>query len=212
MKMIKFDLQMKGVKVTSFDELQENFSADILPIFQTGRLAKWLMSRELVAHSEAIAAINKASTELQQLAAICRVLALDDDEEVLQFLLDGRQAAQAAQVTAATPAAEASDVETENAPAPSPPSVDWSGQDLSGSNLSCQTGSIPSAALAAVIGAEPVTRVEVIKKLYEYIKANNLQDCTNKRAINADDKLLAVFGKPQLSMFELGCSVGKHLG
>ncbi|MCM2295773.1 DNA topoisomerase III [Rhodoferax sp.] len=73
-------------------------------------------------------------------------------------------------------------------------------------------GSTPSAALAAVIGAEPVARAQVIKKLWDYIKANQLQDATNKRAINADDKLLAVFGKPQVTMFELAGIVGKHLG
>lgn len=94
-KMIKFDLQMKGVKVTTLEELQENFSADILPIFQTGRLVKWLMSRELVTQAEAIAVIDKNSTELQQLASICQVLELDDDEDVLQFLLDELQDAQA---------------------------------------------------------------------------------------------------------------------
>ena len=61
----------------------------------------------------------------------------------------------------------------------------------------------PSAALAAVIGTEPVPRTQVIKKLWDYIKANGLQDATNKRAINADAKLLPVFGKPQVTMFEL---------
>jgi len=74
------------------------------------------------------------------------------------------------------------------------------------------TGSTPSAALAAVIGSEPIARAQVIKKLWDYIKANNLQDAANKRAINADDKLLAVFGKPQVTMFELAGIVGKHLG
>jgi len=69
----------------------------------------------------------------------------------------------------------------------------------------------PSGALAAVIGAEPVARTQVIKKLWDYIKANNLQDTANKRAINADAKLLAVFGKPQVTMFELAGIVGKHL-
>jgi DNA topoisomerase-3 len=69
----------------------------------------------------------------------------------------------------------------------------------------------PSAHLAAVIGAEPVARTEVIKKLWDYIKANGLQDATNKRAINADAKLLPVFGKPQVTMFELAGLVGKHL-
>ncbi|MBA2962889.1 MULTISPECIES: DNA topoisomerase III [Ramlibacter] len=69
----------------------------------------------------------------------------------------------------------------------------------------------PSAELAAVVGAEPVARTEVIKKLWDYIKANGLQDATDKRAINADAKLQAVFGKPQVTMFELAGIVGKHL-
>ena len=70
----------------------------------------------------------------------------------------------------------------------------------------------PSPALAAVIGPEAVSRPQVVKKLWDYIKANNLQDATNKRNINADAKLLAVFGKPQVTMFELAGIVGKHLG
>ena len=69
----------------------------------------------------------------------------------------------------------------------------------------------PSPALAAVIGPEAVSRPQVVKKLWDYIKANNLQDATNKRNINADTKLLAVFGKPQVTMFELAGIVGKHL-
>ncbi len=70
----------------------------------------------------------------------------------------------------------------------------------------------PSAALAAVIGNEPVARTQVIKKLWDYIKANGLQDAANKRNINADAKLLPVFGKAQVTMFELAGIVGKHLG
>ncbi len=73
------------------------------------------------------------------------------------------------------------------------------------------SGKLPSAELAAVIGAGPVARTEVIKKLWDYIKANGLQDAANKRAINADTKLLAVFGKPQVTMFELAGIAGKHL-
>jgi DNA topoisomerase-3 len=73
------------------------------------------------------------------------------------------------------------------------------------------TGLKPSDALAAVIGADPVARTQVIKKLWDYIKAEGLQDAANKRAINADAKLLAVFGKPQVTMFELAGIVGKHL-
>ncbi|MDD5323773.1 MAG: DNA topoisomerase III [Polaromonas sp.] len=69
----------------------------------------------------------------------------------------------------------------------------------------------PSAALAAVIGGEPVARTQVIKRLWDYIKAEGLQDAANRRAINADAKLLPVFGKPQVTMFELAGIVGKHL-
>jgi DNA topoisomerase-3 len=69
----------------------------------------------------------------------------------------------------------------------------------------------PSHELAAVIGDEPVARTEVIKKLWVYIKANALQDAVNKRAINADERLLPVFGKPQVSMFEIAGIVGRHL-
>ena len=73
------------------------------------------------------------------------------------------------------------------------------------------TGLKPSDALAAVIGTESVARPQVIKKLWDYIKEKNLQDPANKRAINADAKLLPVFGKPQVTMFELAGIVGKHL-
>jgi len=69
----------------------------------------------------------------------------------------------------------------------------------------------PSADLAAVIGTDKVARTEVVKKLWDYIKAQGLQDPTNKRAINADAKLKPVFGKDQISMFELAGLIGKHL-
>jgi DNA topoisomerase III len=73
------------------------------------------------------------------------------------------------------------------------------------------SGMQPSPELAAVIGSEPVARTQVIKKLWDYIKANGLQDAKDKRSINADAKLLAVFGKPQVTMFELAGIAGKHL-
>ena len=69
----------------------------------------------------------------------------------------------------------------------------------------------PSAALAAVIGATPVPRTEVVSKLWVYIKKHGLQDSVNKRNINADEKLKAVFGKKQVTMFELAGLIGKHL-
>ena len=69
----------------------------------------------------------------------------------------------------------------------------------------------PSAALAAVVGAAPLPRTEVVKQMWVYIKKHNLQDSVNRRAINADDKLKAVFGKAQVSMFEMAGLIGKHL-
>jgi chromatin remodeling complex protein RSC6 len=69
----------------------------------------------------------------------------------------------------------------------------------------------PSAALAAVVGAAPLPRTEVISKLWVYIKKHGLQDSVNKRLINADAKLKEVFGKVQVTMFELAGLVGKHL-
>lgn len=70
----------------------------------------------------------------------------------------------------------------------------------------------PSADLAAIVGSKPIPRSEVTKKVWDYIKANGLQDQQNKRMINADDKLRVIFGgKNQVSMFEMTALVNKHL-
>jgi chromatin remodeling complex protein RSC6 len=70
----------------------------------------------------------------------------------------------------------------------------------------------PSASLAAVVGAAPLPRTEVTKKVWDYIKKHDLQDAANRRNINADDKLKAVFGgKAQVSMFEMTKLISDHL-
>ncbi len=70
----------------------------------------------------------------------------------------------------------------------------------------------PSPALAEVVGAKPLPRTEVTKKLWAYIKKHNLQDPKNKRMINADAVLKPVFGgKASVNMFEMTKLVGKHL-
>ncbi|MEK6627538.1 MAG: SWIB/MDM2 domain-containing protein [Bdellovibrionota bacterium] len=69
----------------------------------------------------------------------------------------------------------------------------------------------PSTTLAAIVGATPLPRTEVVKKLWAYIKKNNLQDAKNRRNINADDKLKPIFNKAQVSMFEMTKLVSKHL-
>jgi len=69
-----------------------------------------------------------------------------------------------------------------------------------------------STHLAAVIGDEPRSRPQVTKDLWTYIKANNLQDATNRRMINADEKLTPVFGgRTQVSMFEMSRLLSNHL-
>ena len=68
-----------------------------------------------------------------------------------------------------------------------------------------------SKELAAVLGDKPLPRTEIVSKLWVYIKANKLQDQINKRMINADAKLKAVFGKAQVSMFEMAGLIGKHV-
>jgi chromatin remodeling complex protein RSC6 len=70
----------------------------------------------------------------------------------------------------------------------------------------------PSSALAEIVGAKPLPRTEVTKKLWLYIKKNGLQDQKNKRMIKADDALKTVFGgKATVNMFEMTKLVGKHL-
>ncbi|MBK6911889.1 MAG: hypothetical protein IPK53_01085 [bacterium] len=69
----------------------------------------------------------------------------------------------------------------------------------------------PSATLGAVIGDKAMPRTDVTKKIWDYIKKNGLQDKANRRMINADEKLMKLFGKKQVSMFEMTKLVSKHL-
>jgi len=69
----------------------------------------------------------------------------------------------------------------------------------------------PGEKLAAVIGDKPAPRTEIVKKIWDYIKKNNLQDSKNKRMINADAKLKPLFGKDQVSMFDLAKIVNDNI-
>lgn len=70
----------------------------------------------------------------------------------------------------------------------------------------------PDDVLAAVVGAKPLPRTELTKKLWDYIKKNGLQDKKERTQINADDKLKAVFGgKKSVSMFEMTKLVSGHV-
>lgn len=69
----------------------------------------------------------------------------------------------------------------------------------------------PSGPLAEVVGSKPMPRTEVVKRIWDYIKKNNMQDKKNRRMINADAKTRPLFGKDQISMFDLAKITNKHL-
>jgi upstream activation factor subunit UAF30 len=69
----------------------------------------------------------------------------------------------------------------------------------------------PSPELAAVVGVEPLARTAVVSKLWDYIKAHDLQDPADKRGIIADDTLRPIFGADRVTMFELAKVIGPHL-
>ena len=69
----------------------------------------------------------------------------------------------------------------------------------------------PSSSLGEVVGSKPLPRTDIIKKIWDYIKKNNLQDKKNRRMINADSKLRPLFGKDQISMFDLAKIVSKNV-
>ena len=102
------------------------------------------------------------------------------------------------------------------APAKKKPAAKKSAAKKSGAkrkpNAAFMKAMTPSAVLAAVVGNNPMPRTEVTKKIWDYIKKNKLQDAINKRLINADEKLKAVFGgKGKVSMFEMTKLVSGHV-
>ena len=78
-------------------------------------------------------------------------------------------------------------------------------------NAAFMKAMMPSEMLARIVGALPIPRTEVVKKMWQYIKKNRLQDAVNKRMINADEKLKEIFGKAQVSMFEMPKLINQHL-
>lgn len=69
----------------------------------------------------------------------------------------------------------------------------------------------PDDTLASVVGNKPLPRTEIVKKVWDHIKKNNLQDKNNRRMINADEKTRPLFGKDQISMFDLAKIVNNHI-
>lgn len=115
-----------------------------------------------------------------------------------------KAAAKAPAKKAAPKKTDAAPVQAETAPAPA-------AEAKRAPNAAFMKALKPSAALAAVVGKEPLPRTEVTKKVWEYIKKHNLQDAANKRMINADAKLKKIFGKDQVSMFEMTKLISSQL-
>ena len=86
------------------------------------------------------------------------------------------------------------------------------GKDAGGKGNGLMAPLSVSPELAKIVGKDPLPRTEIIKKMWDYIKANNLQDSANRRMINADEKLKVVFeGRDQVSMFELAKVINNHV-
>jgi upstream activation factor subunit UAF30 len=91
------------------------------------------------------------------------------------------------------------------------PAVKTAKPKVAGAPSAFSTPLTPSKELAAVVGAAPLPRTEVVSKVWEYIKKHKLQNEANKREIIADDKLKAVFEKDKVTMFEMNKYLAKHL-
>jgi DNA topoisomerase-3 len=143
-------------------------------------------------------------------------LAWNADEGKVTFEFEVRESKYPARKTAAKTAAKApaktAAKTTAKAPAKTPAKKAAKPAAKKAPRKAASGGLTPSAALAAVIGAEPVARTEAVKKLWDYIKAQGLQDPKDKRSILADGKLKPVFGKDRVTMFEIAGLLGAHLG
>ncbi len=120
--------------------------------------------------------------------------------------------ATAAKKPAAKKAAAPAKTPTKSAPKAAPKKVTATGVVARKPNAAFMKEMKPSATLAAVVGAAPLPRTEVTKKVWEYIKKHDLQNPANKRNILADEKLKAVFdGKKEVTMFEMTKLISAHL-
>jgi chromatin remodeling complex protein RSC6 len=89
--------------------------------------------------------------------------------------------------------------------------VKATGKPASGARGGITAPVTPSKELAEIVGKNDLPRSEVVSKVWEYIKKNDLQDPKDRRQINADDKLEKIFGKKSASMFEMNKHLSKHL-
>lgn len=123
-----------------------------------------------------------------------------------------KKSAAAAEAPAKTPAAKKAAPAKASAPVATPAAAPAAPETGRKPNAAFMKAMTPSAALAAIVGATPLPRTEVTKKVWDYIKANNLQAPENRRNINADAKLKAIFdGKAQVTMFEMTKLISAHL-
>ncbi len=123
-----------------------------------------------------------------------------------------KSAKKAATKTVTTPPKKAAKKTATEAPKKAAPKKATSKQSAAKANPGLMAPLNVSDTLAKVIGSDPTPRPQIIKKIWDYIKLNDLQDKDNRRMINADEKLKEVFGgKTQITMFELAKVVNNHI-
>ena len=129
-KQIKFNLVIDGNKVSTFEEMQDNLSAELLPHLSTGKLAKWFLSRDMADKAAAVQAIDSTQSDLAQLSALCEVLELEADDDILADILAMPE--QLAQAQAVQAKENTKEPEEEVASSKSTYRLDFSSKDFSG--------------------------------------------------------------------------------
>ena len=94
MKLIKFDLLLNGAKVHNLEELRDNFTTEILELYASGLLSKWLTSRNLMTEADKLSAIPADHNDVDKLGALCETFGVDADRRVIEAALSNGQASQ----------------------------------------------------------------------------------------------------------------------
>lgn len=138
-KKIKFNLSVDGISINTFEQLQDNFSSDLLNYIENNKLSKWFSVRDMDEKAQQVSAIDSNASSMEQMKALCRVLELEDDEDVIAYLLEEKEkhwknlaVKQEQDVVSASSTEESHDSGDTEASDHIHKGEDWSGRDLSG--------------------------------------------------------------------------------
>lgn len=138
-KKIKFNLLVDGKSIGDFDQLQDNFSADLLDFIENQKLAKWFSVRDMDDKAQQVSAIDLNAGPMVQMKALCQILELEEDEDVITYLLEEKEKRQKEQTirqelteSSKTSVEESNELDDTDGSENNPRGEDWSGRDLSG--------------------------------------------------------------------------------